>query len=376
MSVKAYLNAKINANVLRQDDMQFKAAQALDKRLSTLKSYTPKRTLFSGSNAPPKGLYLWGNVGRGKSMLMDVFYEELKVQKKQRVHFHAFMQDVHKRIAAWRKLDNKARKKQPNYIRSAGDDPIAPTAKAIADRAHVLCFDEFQVTDITDAMIISRLFSALLGRGVVIIATSNRPPKDLYKDGLNRKLFLPFIKLLKEKLEIFNFAGNEDHRLRKLKRAPVYYYPLDSDADKGIEAAWQRLIRPVKPAITTLNVQGRTLNIQSASGIARSNFNKLCAAALGPADYLAIAQMFGTLILENVPILSPDKRNEAKRFVTLIDALYESRTKLILSAASAPGNLYQNGDGRFEFARTASRLMEMQSVDYLGASHRLITDSL
>ena len=369
--VEAYLKEQIAAGVFREDDAQTSAARKLDALIQTLKPYKPGRGLFAKKSTPPKGLYLWGGVGRGKSMLMDVFFDQLPNSKKSRVHFHAFMQDVHAQIFAWRKLDKKQRRAQPNYVRGAGDDPIAPTAKAIALKADILCFDEFHVTDIADAMILSRLFTALFARGVVVVATSNRAPDALYKDGLNRKLFLPFIELLKERLEIFDFIGDEDHRLRKLQRAPVYYTPLGSEADDGVEQAWQRLTRPHTPEITTLTVQGRTLDLLAVHDTARTNFSDLCARTLGPADYLEIAQNFTTLILENVPVMGPENRNEAKRFITLIDALYEMKTKLIISADAPPEQLYGAGDGVFEFERTTSRLMEMQSADYLGQGHRL-----
>jgi cell division protein ZapE len=302
---------------------------------------------------------------------MDVFFDQLKTEKKSRVHFHAFMQDVHRRVGEWRKLDQKQRRAKPYHVRGAGDDPIAPTAKAIAYKSNVLCFDEFHVTDIADAMILSRLFTALFERGVVVIATSNRAPDTLYKDGLNRQLFLPFIDLMKQKLDIFDFDGDTDHRLRKLQRAPVYITPLGKNADKSIDEAWVRLTRPAKPQHTVLKVQGRELKLLAAAGTARASFDQLCGSALGAADYLALANYFSTLVLENVPQMGAENRNEAKRFVILIDALYETRTKLVLSAAVDPQALYEGGDGAFEFERTASRLIEMQSAEYLGAGHSL-----
>jgi len=372
-TVSHFLHTQIQSGQLREDDVQLRAAGALDGLLDRLNGYSPKRSLFGKIEEAPKGLYLWGGVGRGKSMLMDVFFDRLHVEKKSRVHFHAFMQDVHRRVGKWRKLDQKQRRAKPYHVRGAGDDPIAPTAKAIAYKASVLCFDEFHVTDIADAMILSRLFTALFERGVVVIATSNRDPDTLYKDGLNRQLFLPFIDLMKEKLEIFDFDGDTDHRLRKLQRAPVYISPLGDDADASIEAAWNRLIRPSKPQTTTLKVQGRELSLLAASGTARATFEQLCGTALGAADYLAIANTFSALVLSDVPQMGAENRNEAKRFVTLIDALYETRTKLVLSAAVEPAMLYQDGDGAFEFERTVSRLIEMQSAGYLGAGHTLST---
>ena len=342
-----------------RDDAQFEAAAKLDELLVRLEEMSEKSWLFSRRKDAPIGLYLWGGVGRGKSMLMDWFFEAAPTEHKKRVHFHAFMLDVHERINHWRKT---------------GDgDPIKPVAKDIAKEAELLCFDEFHVTDITDAMILSRLFEALWGRGIVVVATSNRPPIDLYKNGLNRQLFEPFIEMMSEHLIIHEFAGKTDHRLRQLKAAPVYYSPLGPEADAGIEAAWQRLIGGAKCRETVLTVQGRELVLkQTAAGTARTSFDRLCATTLGAADYLRLSHAFQTLILENVPQLGPHNRNEAKRFVTLVDALYETRTKLIMSAQQfQPSELYLKGDGVFEFERTASRLMEMRSEDYLGERRKL-----
>lgn len=372
MGVFTYLETQIANGMLREDAAQIGAAHKLDGLLANLVDYTPKRGLFSKTRPSPKGLYMWGGVGRGKSMIMDVFYDLVPTPKKQRVHFHAFMQSIHRDINLWRKLTQRQRRARPNHVRGAGDDPIAPTAKAIALQTDVLCFDEFHVTDITDAMILSRLFTALFERGVVVVATSNRAPGALYKDGLNRSLFLPFIELLSEKLDVFAFEGDVDHRLRKLKRAPVYYAPLDKAAATGIEQAWQRLIRPAKPHTVTLHIQGREVSLLAVSSTARASFDDLCGQALGAADYLEIARNFTALVLENVPQMGPENRNEAKRFVTLVDALYEAKTKLILSADAPPETLYVGGDGAFEFERTVSRLIEMQSLDYLGASHETI----
>ncbi len=374
MSIEAELFRRVAAGDLKRDTAQISAAHNLDGLLGRLQTYKPRRTLRGfgpKTKKPPNGLYIWGGVGRGKSMLMDMFFEAAPTAHKSRVHFHAFMQDIHRRIGIWRKLSAKERRAQPNYVRGAGDDPIAPTAKAIALDTTLLCFDEFHVTDITDAMILSRLFTALWARGVVVVATSNRAPDNLYKDGLNRKLFVPFIELLKQKLDIFAFEGDEDHRLNKLHKAPLYYSPLGAQADAGIEKIWQRLIRPATPSLQTLRVQGREINLLAASGTVRANFAELCDRALGAADYLEIAQSFTTLILENIPKMGAHNRNEAKRFVTLVDALYENKTNLVVSAAATPEDLYDGGDGAFEFERTVSRLMEMRSDDYLGQEHNL-----
>ena len=353
MSITAELKARITAGDLTEDDAQLLAAEKLDDLMERLKQQKKKRWFFSPQSPVPIGLYLCGGVGRGKSMLMDWFFEKAPIQNKKRVHFHAFMLDVHERINHWRKT---------------GDgDPIAPIAKEIAKEAELLCFDEFHVTDITDAMILSRLFEALWGRGIVVVATSNRPPIDLYKHGLNRQLFEPFIDMMPKHLIIHEFAGEMDHRLRQLQAAPVYYTPLGEQADEGIEAAWQRLTGAAKGRETVLTVQGRELVLkQTAAGVARTSFARLCDNNLGAADYLRLSHAFQTVILENVPQLGPHNRNEAKRFVTLIDALYETKTKLVMSAEVEPSELYLTGDGVFEFERTASRLIEMRSGEYLG----------
>lgn len=366
-SVTSELQRRIAAGDLYEDNAQVCAARALDELLTRIEAQpVRKKSFFSREIIAPKGLYMWGGVGRGKSMLMDWFFEAAPIKAKKRVHFHEFMMDVHGRINDWRKLDKAARKTSPDYVRSAGDDPIAPAAKAIAREAALLCFDEFHVTDITDAMILSRLFEALWARGVIVVATSNRPPEGLYKNGLNRPLFEPFIEMMPTHLIIHEFAGATDHRLRQLTAAPVYYTPLGEAADAGIEAAWKRLIGGAEPHPTTLKVQGRELLLRrTAAGTARTSFTRLCSDTLGAADYLRLSHAFQTLILENVPQMGPENRNEAKRFVTLIDALYETRTKLVMSAAVEPSELYKDGTGAFEFERTASRLIEMRSEAYL-----------
>ena len=344
------------AGDLQEDQAQRVAAEQLDILLSALAGYRPAliRRLLGRARAP-KGLYLWGGVGRGKSMMMDWFFDAAPIEPKRRTHFHEFMLDVHARINAWRKDPSKT------------GDPVGPIAKDIAQDARLLCFDEFHVTDITDAMLLSRFFEALWKRGVVVVATSNRPPEDLYKHGLNRQLFEPFIEMMPQHLIIHEFVGDTDHRLRQLSAAPVYYTPLGAKADAGVEAAWSRLIGAATPREACLTVQGRDMCLRrTAAGTARASFARLCGQPLGPADYLRLAQSFQTLILENVPQMSPENQNEAKRFVTLIDALYETRTKLIMSAAVEPHALYVSGKGAFEFERTASRLIEMRSEDYLG----------
>ncbi|MBC6403285.1 MAG: cell division protein ZapE [Hyphomonadaceae bacterium] len=368
--IQSELRRCIRQGELHEDAAQIDAAAALDDLLERLVK-TQQRGLFGRRRDSPKGLYLWGGVGRGKSMLMDWFHDRVEIASRQRVHFHAFMLDVHERIRAWRDMSEGERRRSEHYIRQAGDDPITPTAKAIASSAKLLCFDEFHVTDIADAMILSRLFTALWNRGVVVVATSNRRPEDLYYNGLNRQLFLPFIDLMRAHMMIHEFAGATDHRLRQLKAAPVYYTPLGGGADLGIEGAWQRLTGQAVARSTTLMVQGRALTLENtAAGVARTSFDRLCRRSLGPADYLRVAQAFQTLVLENVPQMDPAMRNEAKRFATLVDALYETRTKLVMSAAVQPEELYVDGTGAFEFQRTVSRLIEMRSGDYLGARRR------
>ena len=359
--------ARVEAGVLAHDAGQEDAAKALTALHERLASWRPEGGLFRKADPAPKGLYLWGGVGRGKSMLMDLFCAHAPVSPKRRVHFHEFMQDVHARIGAWRKLDASERRKRPEHVRGAGDDPIPPVAKAIANTARLLCFDEFQVTDIADAMILGRLFEQLFERGIVVVATSNREPDDLYTNGLNRQLFLPFIAMLKDRLQVLEIDGGADHRLRQLKAAPVYYSPPDPNA---MDAAWDRLTSGAVPQSCTLTVQGRAVAVpREAAGVARFTFPELCARPLGAADYLAIAARFHTVLIDDVPQLSPEQRNEAKRFVTLIDALYEAKTKLVMSAAAEPDALYPAGDGSFEFERTTSRLIEMRSEDYLAAAH-------
>lgn len=308
----------------------------------------------------PRGLYIFGPVGRGKSLLMDLFFETIPEKRKVRAHFHAFMLNAHAVMRAARARGDHGQ-----------DEAIAAVAKDTARRARVLCFDEFAVTDIADAMILGRLFERLLEEGVVVVATSNRPPDDLYKNGLNRQLFLPFIDRIKQELDIVELAGPQDYRLGRLMAAPVYYAPLGPAAAEAAEAAWERLTNGAQPKETVLDVQGRALEVRrQAAGVARFTFMELCARALGAADYLEVAERFHTVILEDVPRLSPAMREEAARFRILIDALYEAKTKLIVTADAPPERLYTAGDQSFEFERTVSRLMEMRSVDYLGAPRR------
>jgi len=353
MSVTDLYRARLAAGHLRPDPAQEAVLPELQRIADWLAEHREPRGLGRLFRKPPeatKGLYLWGGVGRGKSMLMDLLVEAVATPARRRVHFHAFMQEIHAAMHAARQR--------------GVDDAIAPVAAAVADEVRLLAFDEMQITDITDAMIVGRLFEKLFAAGVVVVATSNRPPDDLYKDGLNRQLFLPFIALLKERMEVRHLASETDYRQDRLAGEQVYFAPADAAARAAIEAIWRDLA-PGGGAPLTLRVQGRDVTIPAfAGGVARASFWDLCGRPLGPADYLALAAAVRVLILEDIPRLSSENYNQARRFVTLIDALYEARVRLIASAADAPERLYIEGEGSFEFARTASRLREMQSAGW------------
>lgn len=378
--LQAYHNL-ISCGELKSDRDQEQAAAQLDSLAVALTQYLGKKPSFwermvSKRQAPLsfKGLYIWGAVGRGKSMLMDLFYQQVSIHSKRRVHFHEFMLEIHAAIHDFRTLDTAAR--QGRFGRT-GDDPLPPVAAEVASGARLLCFDEMHVTDVADAMILGRLFTELFRLGVIVVTTSNRAPDDLYKDGLNRPLFLPFIDLLKQKLEVLSLNGPTDYRLERLGGMPVYYVPNGPDATASLSEAFFRLTdypvvdRAHVPS-ETLTVQGRPLFVPKAlKGVAVFSFKRLCEQPLGAADYLAIAHRYHTVILVGIPRLNPEKHNEAKRFVTLIDALYDNNVKLLCAADAQPGGLYTQGTGSFEFERTVSRLMEMQSADYMARGHGL-----
>ncbi len=362
----------VQKGVIERDAAQAPIAAKFDALVAELAEHRLARKssalgwLFAARQKAPfvRGFYLWGSVGRGKTMLMDLFFAAATVQRKRRVHFHAFMVEVHARIHAWRQ------QKKIGLVK--GDDPIAPIAGALADEAWLLCFDEFSVTDIADAMILGRLFTALFERGVVIVVTSNVEPARLYDGGLNRALFLPFIKLLSERTEIINLNSRTDFRLEKLSGSVVYHVPADEHARRQMDAMFRSLTGTEKGRPSSVEVLGRTVDVpQAHANVARFNFNDLCRKPLAAADYLAIADRFDTILLDEIPVIQAHERNEAKRFINLIDTFYDRRVKLIASAAAEPQDLYLATEGRevFEFDRTSSRLIEMRSIDYLAAPH-------
>ena len=341
---------------LKPDAAQRNAAQRLRDLTEALKE---KRGfwLFRRSAPPPKGLYIWGDVGRGKTLLMDFFFATAPVAKKRRAHFNRFMVDVHARIHAERQ-------------RTGHSDPIPVVAHALAQDATLLCFDEFQVTDVADAMILGRLFDHLFKAGVTIVATSNTPPDRLYEGGLNRQLFLPFIAEIKQRLDVVELNGPTDYRLQRIAGIRVYMTPLGPEADAAMNAAWQRLTDCAKGKACSLTVLGRKLPVpQAARGVARFSFDELCDRPLAGADYLAIAQEFHTVLIDHIPVMTDNMHNVARRFTLLIDTLYDEGVKLVCSAASPPAQLYATGIASEAFHRTVSRLAEMQSEDYLKRGH-------
>jgi cell division protein ZapE len=365
--------ARIAAGDIIFDPAQARAAERLQDLWSKLRGYDPhpksapngwvgrllRRKAVDDIEDRPHGLYLVGEVGRGKSMLMDLFFEAADVPRKKRIHFHEFMQDAHRRFHAI-KRDNPAI-----------DDPIPALADLIAEEAALLCFDEFQVHDIVDAMILGRLFEALFARLVVVVATSNTIPDELYKGKPGRDAFLPFIALLKKNLDVLVLEAARDYRRERLSGFPAWLVPADGRADTAMAKIFTELAggTPVKPSSLTISGRKLTVPLATATGAARFDFHALCGVALGPGDYLALATHYNTLLIDGIPRLSPDNFDEARRFVTLIDALYEHRVKLYASAAARPDDLYRSGEGAQIFERTASRLEEMQSETYLRLPH-------
>jgi cell division protein ZapE len=358
--------ALVAAGELRADPDQAAAAAALGKTQAELEAVPPRGSTiwrFLGKKPDPaRGLYIWGGVGRGKSMLMDLFFDCVQIHRKRRAHFHEFMLDIHARLKVERAKEE--------------GDPIPPVVEALAEEARLLCFDEMVVNNMADAAIMSRLFTGLIAAGVTVVTTSNRHPDDLYRDGLNRQLFLPFIELVKDKLDIISLNGPTDYRRERLGNAQTWLVPNGDDATKSLSETFFRLTdyppedRAHVPSEEIDVGGGRMLHVpKSLKGVAVFSFKRLCTEARGAADYLAIARRFHSVIMVGVPVLGPHNRNEAARFVTLVDALYEYRVKFLASADAAPDQLYRQGDGRFEFERTVSRLLEMQSEEYLAEGH-------
>jgi cell division protein ZapE len=357
--------ALLAAGELEPDPDQAHAVVLLDRLAAALGEKPGFWSRLAGKAPPaPRGLYLWGGVGRGKSMLMDLAYSAIAIEPKRRVHFHEFMLEVHERLRAERAKEE--------------GDPIPPVARAIAAEARLLAFDEMVINNSADAMILSRLLSRLLDAGVTIVATSNRSPRDLYPGGLNRELFLPFIATLERELDVVPLNGPTDYRLQRLGGFPTWYVPNGQAATAALSAAFFRLTdyppedRAHVPSEEIGLGGGRTLHVpKSLKGVAVFSFRRLCGEPRGAADYLAVARRYHTMFLVGIPVMGPDRRNEAARFVTLIDALYEHKVKLLAAADAPPSHLYEKGDGAFEFERTASRLIEMQSEDYLAEGHGL-----
>ena len=355
-----YYQQMVATGQIENDSAQSRIVERLDALAIALEGHRLERasplSIFRVAKRAPqktlRGLYIWGAVGRGKTMMMDLFHVAVGINPRRRVHFHQFMAEVHERIARGRATTD--------------GDPIPYVAAEIAGEAQLLCFDEFHVTDIADAMILGRLFKALFERGVIVVATSNVPPDRLYWNGLNRQLFLPFVAMLEDRLDVLEIEAAKDYRLDKLQGRPLYFHPSDATAKAEIDAIWLRLTGSDDVSSGEVACNGRIIPVPAAaSGVARFSFADLCAQPLAGPDYLAIARAFPTVIVEDVPLLSPDRRNEARRFITLIDTLYDRRTCLVVSAAAEPDKLYPTGDGADLFVRTASRLMEMRSEAFV-----------
>jgi cell division protein ZapE len=371
----ANLAARRAAGEIHADPVQEKVVlrlQAIHDQLAAMANAQPIKTGFLArlgfGHAPkppegPHGLYIWGSVGRGKSMLMDLFFADAPVAKKRRVHFHEFMLEVQARLHR-RRQELAARGAPPE------SDTIVPIAKEIAAETRLLCFDEFQVTNIADAMILGRLFETLFEEGITVIATSNRAPDDLYKNGLQRDRFMPFIELVKQRLEVLELGGSQDYRMGRLRELDLYLTPLGAWATRKLDEAFRALSNGADGEPRVLRTQGRNVEVpRAAPGVAMAHFMDWCAKPMGAADFLCIADNFHTVIVAEIPRMGPDSKDKAVRFVTMIDTFYERKVKFICSAAANPGGLYPEGDGSFEFQRTVSRLMEMQSPEYLNLDH-------
>jgi cell division protein ZapE len=360
--VRAAYDQLVKAGELKPDPAQARAVAALDRLAASFGGSGFLSRLFNPSADGPSGVYLWGGVGRGKSMLMDLAFAHIDITQKRRVHFNEFMLEVHGRLRTGRESEE--------------GDPIEPVAKAIAGQAALLCFDEMQVTNPADAMILSRLFGKLLAEGVKVVTTSNRPPRDLYKDGLNRDLFIPFIELIERDMLVVAVDGPTDYRLDRLQGVEVWHVPNGPEATAALSQAFFQLTdypvedRAKVPSEELTVGEGRTLHVpKSLKGVAVFSFKRLCGEPRGAADYLAIARRYHTVIIIGIPVMTRDMRNEAARFATLIDALYEHKVKLLAAADAEPVELYPDGDGSLEFQRTVSRLEEMQSAEYLAEGH-------
>lgn len=369
----ANLAARRAAGQVHADPVQEKVVQrlqAIHDQLAALSAHPSKpgfwaRLGLGKAEAPsgPHGLYIWGPVGRGKSMLMDLFFADAPQPRKRRVHFHEFMLEVHERLH--RRREELAAKGAPPEA-----DTIVPIAREIARETRLLCFDEFQVTNIADAMILGRFFEVLFDEGVTVVATSNRAPDDLYKDGLQRDRFLPFIELVKRRLEVLELGGAHDYRMDRMRNLDFYLTPLGPWADKKLDEAFRALAAGADGEPRVLRTQGRDVDVpRAAPGVAMAHYMDWCAKPMGAADFLCIAEHFHTVILADIPKMGPDSRDKAARFVTMIDSFYEKKVKFICSAATSPAGLYVDGDGAFEFQRTVSRLMEMQSPEYIALEH-------
>ncbi|MGV2979670.1 cell division protein ZapE [Camelimonas sp. ID_303_24] len=376
--VQARYEALVASEAIERDPAQEALVQEFDALLTRMEAGAAQGggsllgRLFGRKSPAPeplRGLYIWGLVGRGKTMLMDLFFEEVAIDRKRRAHFHEFMADAHDRIFAFRQQVKDGRTKDV--------DPIPVVAGELAAEARLLCFDEFTVTDIADAMILGRLFRAMFERGVTVVATSNVEPQRLYENGLNRGLFLPFIDLITTHMDVVQLDSRTDFRLEKLAGARVFHTPANQQAHAALREAFRRLSGMAHGRAVTLTVKGHRVAVPEAGpGVGRFEFNDLCARAYGASDYRAIAENFHTVIIENIPVMAMEKRNEAKRFITLIDTLYEYRVKLLASAEAEPTALYTATSGReaFEFDRTVSRLIEMQSEVYLALPYGRPTD--